>query len=441
MGPKLSVEKQVKLLKPFSKKEIRDSLFGIPITKSPGPDGFGSGFFKAIWHDIGDEVCAAITQCFKTGHFPSELHETTLSLIPKGSISAVRSVKEVLDDFAAATGLSINSGKSHIFFGGVTSNDRTRIAQEINLTEGTFPLKYLGVPMRPTKWRHEDYERSKIHIPSWQKVCLPKAYGGLGFRDGASWNQTVLAKYVWAISAKPDLLWVKWINSIYLKGVNIWNYELKEDCSWYWWKLCHLKDRFNPAAILSAGVQGKFQSSKLYNSLVDQQRVDYYRTVWSKLILPKHRFMLWQVVKSQLLTRDNLSRLHVHMNTLICPVCERYPESHSHLFFDCILSKLVVKSIFEWLGFDAWPIECNSWMVWLARARIRVSAAIVNMVFAVVIYNIWRNKNRCFHDGYSLTVVNLVQEVKYTTKYRLYIVTNRQLSVKDQVYIRNLQCN
>ncbi|XP_062114237.1 uncharacterized protein LOC133825290 [Humulus lupulus] len=83
MGSKLSVEQQFKLLIPFSKKEIRDTLFGIPITKSPGPDGFGSCFFKAIRHDIGDEVCTAITQCFETGCFPSELHETTLSLIPK----------------------------------------------------------------------------------------------------------------------------------------------------------------------------------------------------------------------------------------------------------------------------------------------------------------------------------------------------------------------
>ncbi|XP_062114275.1 uncharacterized protein LOC133825333 [Humulus lupulus] len=33
--------------------------------------------------DIGDEVCSAIGQCFDTGNFPSELHETTLSLVPK----------------------------------------------------------------------------------------------------------------------------------------------------------------------------------------------------------------------------------------------------------------------------------------------------------------------------------------------------------------------
>ncbi|XP_062085957.1 uncharacterized protein LOC133792067 [Humulus lupulus] len=83
MGSKLSVDQQLMLLKLFSRKEIRVALFGIPITKSSGPDGFGSGFFKAVWQDIGDEVCSAISQFFDTGRFPSELHETTLSLVPK----------------------------------------------------------------------------------------------------------------------------------------------------------------------------------------------------------------------------------------------------------------------------------------------------------------------------------------------------------------------
>lgn len=38
--------------------------------------------------------------------------------------------------------------------------------------------------------------RSKLHIASWEKVCLQKAYGGLGFREGAKWNRAILAKYV-----------------------------------------------------------------------------------------------------------------------------------------------------------------------------------------------------------------------------------------------------
>ncbi|XP_062075144.1 uncharacterized protein LOC133779168 [Humulus lupulus] len=44
-GSKLSLDQQLGLLKPFSYKEIKRAIFSIPDTKSPGPDGFGSGFF------------------------------------------------------------------------------------------------------------------------------------------------------------------------------------------------------------------------------------------------------------------------------------------------------------------------------------------------------------------------------------------------------------
>ncbi|XP_062119032.1 uncharacterized protein LOC133832740 [Humulus lupulus] len=83
LGPKLSIEHQTSLLKPFSPKEIRMALFSIPSNKSPGPDGYGSGFCKAAWQIVGKEVCFAISNCFETGSFPSDMHETSLSLIPK----------------------------------------------------------------------------------------------------------------------------------------------------------------------------------------------------------------------------------------------------------------------------------------------------------------------------------------------------------------------
>ena len=45
------------------------------------------------------------------------------------------------------------------------------------------------------------------------------------------WNRSILAKYIWDLANKLDLPWVKWINSIYLKGSNIWNIDLKGDYS------------------------------------------------------------------------------------------------------------------------------------------------------------------------------------------------------------------
>ncbi|XP_062107089.1 uncharacterized protein LOC133818316 [Humulus lupulus] len=569
----ISIDQQLLLLKPFSSKEIRDAFFGIPSTKSPGPDGFDSGFFKDLWQDIGKDICSTIVQGFATRQFPSELHETTISLVPKvsnptwaidyrpiaccstlykcmdkllcsrmhlvlpiliqpnqgdfvrgrsiahnimifqdlikkygrastsprcaikidlskaydtvdwqfledllrafcflmkfigwittcvrntsysllmngkvqssfkGTLSAVSIFKEVLGKFSEATGLSINTNKSHIYFGGVNATERRVIAQDIQLPKGSFPLRYLGVPMRPTKWRHEDWNRSKLHMASWHQVCLPKAYGGLGFRDGANWNRAILAKYIWAVSEKQDLLWVKWIKEIYLKGVNFWSYVLKPDSSWYWRKLCHLRRKFSKLEVLADGISGKFKPSKLYNSTLTQQLVGYKHAVWCKLTLPKHQFLHWQVVNTHLLTRDNLSRINFQLNSLLCPVCEEHNESHTHLFFECCLSKMTLTLIFAWIGFNAWLSNFNGWVVWLSRGRIGITDSILNLVLAVVIYSIWRNKNRCVFYGYSLTASSIAKEVINIVKYRLYTVNNRKISIQHQLFIRKLQCN
>ena len=58
-------------------------MLSIPNTKSPWPDGFSSGFFKATWHITGALVCNAIQNFFLTGHMPHFLGETKLVLIPK----------------------------------------------------------------------------------------------------------------------------------------------------------------------------------------------------------------------------------------------------------------------------------------------------------------------------------------------------------------------
>uniref|UniRef100_A0A803P278 Uncharacterized protein n=1 Tax=Cannabis sativa TaxID=3483 RepID=A0A803P278_CANSA len=109
--------------------------------------------------------------------------------------------------------------------------------------------------------------RSKIHIASWEKVCLPKAYGGLGFKNGVKWKQSILAKYIWAISTKQDILWVKWIDNIYLKSGSFWAYDLKPDTSWYWRKLCHLREKFKRSDILKAGSKDQFKTNWLYTTV------------------------------------------------------------------------------------------------------------------------------------------------------------------------------
>jgi len=84
-GPTLTKDQQVHMCLDFIDMDIKEALFSIPNTKSPGPDGFNSGFFKHTWHKLGLLICSAIREIFTKGTIPSYLSETKLVLLPKVS--------------------------------------------------------------------------------------------------------------------------------------------------------------------------------------------------------------------------------------------------------------------------------------------------------------------------------------------------------------------
>lgn len=70
--------------------------------------------------------------------------------------------------------------------------------------------------------------------------------------------------------------------------------------------------------------------------------VDWHHLVWFSHRIPRHAFHLWLVLKRRLRTQDML-RFHDGHNdpnsvTLECPLCRTQPDSHDHLFFDCVFS-------------------------------------------------------------------------------------------------------
>ncbi|XP_062118466.1 uncharacterized protein LOC133832098 [Humulus lupulus] len=82
-GHVLSLDDQLHLIKPFTYQEVRSAMFSINSVKSPGLDGYGAGFFKALWKDIGKEVSVAVLDFFTSGRISLLLNDTILSLIPK----------------------------------------------------------------------------------------------------------------------------------------------------------------------------------------------------------------------------------------------------------------------------------------------------------------------------------------------------------------------
>lgn len=82
-GPILTSEQGDELCKEVSEAEIEQALFSIPATKSPGPDGFTSGFYKATWHIVKQDVVCVVQDFFRHGRLLREINATLVTLVPK----------------------------------------------------------------------------------------------------------------------------------------------------------------------------------------------------------------------------------------------------------------------------------------------------------------------------------------------------------------------
>ena len=77
------MEQQLDLCQPFSDKDIKEAMFDIPNHKSPGPDGFSSGFFNSSWSTTGPIVRAMVRKFFHMGSMPCFISATKLIVLPK----------------------------------------------------------------------------------------------------------------------------------------------------------------------------------------------------------------------------------------------------------------------------------------------------------------------------------------------------------------------
>lgn len=66
-GQQLSTGQQMDLLQPYSSLDVKKPMFGVYVNKSPGADGYGSGFFKASKNIIGDDVTRAVLMFIENG--------------------------------------------------------------------------------------------------------------------------------------------------------------------------------------------------------------------------------------------------------------------------------------------------------------------------------------------------------------------------------------
>ena len=79
------------------------------------------------------------------------LFSDDLLVFTDGSRHSISGVKNVMAGFKEWSGLDMNSEKSEIFFGGYSDLECAVISDIYGFKRGTFPTRYLGVPLSPKK--------------------------------------------------------------------------------------------------------------------------------------------------------------------------------------------------------------------------------------------------------------------------------------------------
>lgn len=76
-------------------------------------------------------------------------------------------------------------------------------------------------------------------------VGLPTEENGrFGAERLSNVEQATIGKYIWKISQKKDVLWIKWVQNIYIRDADWWEYQLPRSASWGWQMICKMKDVF-----------------------------------------------------------------------------------------------------------------------------------------------------------------------------------------------------
>ncbi|XP_074293475.1 uncharacterized protein LOC141620527 [Silene latifolia] len=270
-----------------------------------------------------------------------------LMVFVRGDVPSVLAVQQALASFASVSGLHANVEKTHIYFGGVAQEVRAAILTTTGFSEGSFPFRYLGLPLGPSRysaqlldavifgienfwcssvllpktvlqqinhlsrnffWGIKNGER-KMQFKSWNNICAPWNKGGFNIKNVQLWNIALLLQWIWKFSNGSTSLWVNWHKKYVLKTNTIWSLASKDQFSSSFKGILAARDVFLTKSgssqvaegLLDSWVKGgKLTISKIYEYLLASSPEDRFSVFFIVSIVPSHRVVAILVAQRRL---------------------------------------------------------------------------------------------------------------------------------------------
>ena len=135
--------------------------------------------------------------------------------------------------------------------------------------------------------------------------------------------------------------------------------------------------------------KGVYSSSSLYQ-VINFRGVQpvFIPAVWKLYVPPKIHVLLWLFSYNKLMTRDNLRKRHI-IKPLDCVFCSEQ-ETNTHLFFECIVARLVWREVEVLFGISITNFESIArW--WICEKKLLTSECdyLYNPIRIVELYKLF----------------------------------------------------
>ncbi|GJV40598.1 zinc knuckle CX2CX4HX4C containing protein [Tanacetum coccineum] len=282
-------------------------------------------------------------------------------------------------------------------------------------------------------------------------VCLSKEEGGLGVRRLDLFNKALMISHVWKLLSRKESLWVKWVHMYKLKERNFWDIPIRGRMSWGWRKVLQIRplvrefiwyaigdgakaslwfdnwcnlgplaEFIPPRDRYSAGLSAlSTVSDVFYNGMwnwpiflcdkypqlqalfcpsmnINSDRPRNIKVDWFPYCIPRHAFHLWLVIKQRLKMKDKVASWEVLDSLMtVCPLYEVVPDSHEHIFFECIFSQQIWSHMKVFAGLPNTNVVFSHIIseVYPFTNRKSSKSVIAKLVLAASTYFLWQERN------------------------------------------------
>nr|GEY81243.1 RNA-directed DNA polymerase, eukaryota [Tanacetum cinerariifolium] len=117
---------------------------------------------------------------------------------------------------------------------------------------------------------------------------------------------------------------------------------------------------------------GRFSVASVRKVIDDKSlpKVDS-KTRWINYVPIKVNVHAWKVKTDSLPTRFNASHRGIHIDSIMCAICDKGAETSSHLFFSCCMARQTVRMITHWWDVPYGEVDSyEDWINWFVNLRL-----------------------------------------------------------------------